>query len=205
MATYGYAVLYEPGGRFLMPRKNTRGYFYYRDGAGSGGDIYRTGMQIRSGGGDLCLPGGGCHADESIPQCANREFFEEVGFEPVTYADRAHNWYGGPWDESKGLQFGAAFYQCTTERFNALRADVSARLAEGQKAVQDIQSNKISSYTDLHKKYPTAPWDNELATLDKDYSVLNGRDWQVIESWQKDPAKSWFFTILKTLKTYLGS
>jgi ADP-ribose pyrophosphatase YjhB (NUDIX family) len=184
-----YAVYYEPSGRFLLGRKLAKGYFFYKASTRKG-SLVPAGKAL-NGGNNWALPGGRQEAQETIVDAARREFAEETAAQAVSVRTDAHQF---------SEEFGAAFLRGEHAVFNAVAMQIfNTNLPQGLQAKDAVAAREITKYSEIHRRFPSSPQDNELGDAHV-WDVNDADDWSVIEQWKDDPVIGWYYRILFYLK-----
>ena len=98
------------------------------------------------------------------------------------------------------FKFAAAFFRIEPNVFNETAKTIILRnLPEGLKAATEVAGRRIKQYSEIHRRFPHAPLDNELAWAHI-WDVKDPTDWSLVEMWQSDIDLSWYYHILFYLK-----
>lgn len=193
-----YAVVYDTTGRFLLATKNDYGYFFHCS-TSDDGVIYPQGVLLTNGGGDYALPGGGQLPDEGANCGGRREFWEETGVRIPGLAVFSQQ----TWQHNAQRSYIGCYYEVGEDALDHISGRVNNGLAEGRAAQHDVSDGTITEYLGIYDSYPDAPADNELDHCDV-WNILDDTDWGKVKAWNGDPAKGWYFVILRALRVYLG-
>ncbi|MBH8577429.1 NUDIX hydrolase [Nostocaceae cyanobacterium CENA369] len=189
-----YAVAYNLRGDFIMCRKNRASYFYHRENADGGGDVYPEGSAIRHGGNDFALPGGGLEQGEPPLGGAQREFYEETN-------EFLDDWIM-PEREHEGGRYLGVYFQLEQDELLSLFQRIRRNFRAGDLAAEAVRQHHYDeNYRGLRNTFENAPHDNELGEA---YLWNLEREWDTIRQWKDDGDKSWFYEILRDLRRRLG-
>jgi 8-oxo-dGTP pyrophosphatase MutT (NUDIX family) len=187
---YAYAIVHD-GTKFLLAKKNERGYFFWsQDG---GGALCRDGKQLNGGGGSA-LPGGYKADKEAESTAAQREFEEETGIGSLQLSTLGIF----PGSDVRANYYGVFFTPAAplTEYIKS----VNRHLRAGTAAAAMVHEGHYADYAAMRVAHPECPFDNELETV-MCWDVVD--DWEAIEKWKHDKDKSWFYYILEFMKRKL--
>ncbi|MDT0445583.1 hypothetical protein [Streptomyces johnsoniae] len=191
--------MHDDDGRFLMGRKNVNGHFFL-----SGSAILRQGQRL-NGSGLNALPGGALEDEDLAAAAGNlyaavrtgamREMREELNFTCEGYQGY-RMWTMG------NTRYYGAFFRCANPKFMVVHcAQANVALRNAKNAVTEIKQGTITDYTRFRERFPLAPLDNELDTVE----IWNvNTHWPTIAGWRNDQNLSWFFDILHELKEPSG-
>lgn len=191
-----YACVCDTHKRFIVARKNVRGYWFdaytNRNGVRTPPTVYPAGHPLANGPGLPCLPGGSADTDEGIEAAARREWMEETTV-PLAQARCAKT---QTWVQD---DYGAAYFVLQPIDFNRLFASVNNALAALPLVRQAVINKVVRTYHQLRTQYPHAPPSDELASV----AVwdLNGGWDTAISQLGNSRATNWYRNIIFILAT----